>query len=194
MKRAIYTLTVGLVLAGVVHILIILLIPSYAERDAWAKLAELGEPWNFSIVALPGKQNSNNLPLVDPLFGVAACRFNLAESPLIVETTGGVPFWSVAVFDRLGRNVYSFNDRTAIEKQLFMIVVDPVQMARLRKDPPEETERAVLIESAITEGYILIRGLQDESSRSGELLKFLQSARCGRYDLTNSDTESDVEN
>jgi len=183
MKRMLYTLIVGLVLAGIIHILIILLIPSYAERDAWAKLEKTGEPWNFSIVSLPGDTDSSELPLVDPSFGVAACRFNLKTAPLIVETNGVVPFWSVAVFDRLGRNIYSFNDRTAIGRRLFMVVVDPVQMASIRKNPPEDIERAVLIESEISEGYVLIRALSDDGSRTPELTSFLEDADCGKYQL-----------
>jgi len=128
------------------------------------------------------------LPLVDPMFGVSACRFNLQEAPVVVETSGGVPFWSVAVFDRQGQNVYSFNDRTAIGRKLFMIVVDPVQMSKIRKDPPEELERAVLIESEIDEGYILIRALQDDPSNRPELITFLNNARCGKYTIAETDT------
>ena len=117
MRRLIYAGVVGLVLAGIVHITIVLLIPSYAAKDAWAKLAQRGSPWEFSLVSEPGRLNSD-LPNVDPAFGIAACRFDLSQSALRVTADGDLPFWSVAIFDRKGRNIYSFNDRTAIERQL----------------------------------------------------------------------------
>lgn len=183
MKRILYGALLALVLAGIVHILVVLLIPSYAEQDAWAKLARNGGSWEFSIVARPGLDKASELPLADPAFGVAACRFDLSESPLVVEAAGDLPFWSVALFDRRGRNFYSFNDRTAIGRQLFMIVVNPIQMAQLRKNPPEEAERAVLIESDLKEGFILIRALKDNAARGPAVRRFLSDAKCSRYSL-----------
>ena len=55
MKRLLYGAALALVLTGIVHIVIILLIPSYAERDAWATLAGKGKAWEFSQIAGPDK-------------------------------------------------------------------------------------------------------------------------------------------
>ena len=183
MKRLLYTVLIGLVLAGIIHILIVLLIPFYAQKDAWAKLGSTGGEWAFTVVAEPGAGKTTALPLVDPSFGVAACRFDLSKSPLIVEAGGVLPFWSVSLFDRRGQNVYSFNDRTAIGRQLFMIVVDPVQMARMRRNPPEEAERAVLVETDIDKGFVLIRAFLDHAGREADIRTFLKDARCERYQL-----------
>ncbi len=182
MKRLLYITTVGLVLAGIVHILIVLLIPSYATKDAWAKLEQVGEPWQFSIVAQPGSDTAQ-LPFVDPSFGIAACRFNLNEAPLIVETKGELPFWSVALFDRQGRNIYSFNNRTAIERQLSLIVVNAVQMAQIRKNPPEQVDKSVLVQSVSNQGFILIRALEADSSWKSAVSKFLNDASCEKFDI-----------
>ena len=132
MSRLFYLTLVGLVLAGIVHLLIILLIPSYATKDAWTRLAARSGVWSFTPVASPEVPVSV-LPLVDPAFRMAACRFDLREAPLKLASDGVAPFWSVAIFDRQGRNIYSFNDRTAIERRLSALVVNPVQMARLRR-------------------------------------------------------------
>ncbi len=183
MRRLAYLGSLTLVFAGIMHILIILLIPSYAAQDAWTKLEERGELWRFSTVALPGGANTSKLPSIDPAFGIAACRFDLSEAPLIVETSGDLPFWSVAIFDRKGRNIYSFNDRTAIERRLSLIVVDPVQMAQLRKNPSEDTERAVLIEADVKQGFILIRALQQDQSWAPVVRQFLSDATCQRYEF-----------
>jgi len=183
MRRFAYLMAIALCLSGIVHILIILLAPSFATQDAWAKLQGEGGPWSFSVVARPGQRNSNNLPSIDPAFGVAACRFDLSEAPLSVETNGELPFWSVAIFDRKGRNIYSFNDRTAIDRRLFLIVVNPIQMARLRKNPSEETEKAVLIEADVAEGFVLIRAFQQDESWAPAVERFLGDAQCSRYEF-----------
>ncbi|NKB51661.1 MAG: DUF1254 domain-containing protein [Rhizobiaceae bacterium] len=180
MKRSFYALSVAFVLAGIVHTLIVLLIPSYAARDAWAKLEQVASPWQFSIVAAPGKSNEI-LPLVDPAFGIAACRFDLTQTPLWVSAEGQLAFWSIAIFDRQGQNIYSFNDRTAIERQLALIVVNPVQMAQFRKSPPANTDKAVLVETDTAEGFVLIRALQENQSWAPPVDQFLTSARCERF-------------
>lgn len=182
MRRLVYAGVVGLVLAGIVHILIVLLIPSYADKDAWAKLEQRGDPWQFAIVSEPNRLSSD-LPNVDPAFGIAACRFDLSEAPLRVSAQGDLPFWSVAIFDRKGRNIYSFNDRTAIDRQLLLLVVEPVQMAQIRKNPPTETDRAVLFESTATRGFVLIRALQNNDTWRESVESFLKSAQCEKAEF-----------
>ena len=180
MKRSIYVLALAFVLAGIVHILIILLIPNYAAKDAWTKLDEVAGPWKFSIVAQPGGRNET-LPLVDPAFGTAACRYDLSEAPLLVTAEGHLPFWSIAIFDRQGRNIYSFNDRTAIGRQLSLLVVNPVQLAQIRKNPPPESDKAVMVETSISQGFVLIRALQEDRSWTPTVQQFLSNAKCERY-------------
>ena len=181
MKRSIYVLALAFVLAGIVHILIILLIPNYAAKDAWTKLAQVVEPWQFSIVAEPGGR-SDTLPLVDPAFGTAACRFDLAVAPVRVSADGKIPFWSIAIFDRQGRNIYSFNDRTAVEQQLSLLVVNPVQMAQFRKNPPPEADKAVMVETNTSQGFVLIRALHEDRSWTPTVQRFLNSAKCEPYE------------
>ncbi|MEM9732587.1 MAG: DUF1254 domain-containing protein [Pseudomonadota bacterium] len=181
MSKVFYTLTVGAVLAGIVHIVIVLLVPSYAAKDAWATLATSGDPWKFSVVAQPGSTQTR-LPLVDPSFGVAACRFNLAQGAVSVTADGELPFWSVAIFDRKGRNIYSFNDRTAIERRLNMLVMNPVQMAQYRKANPNAGDRAVIVRADIGEGFVLIRALQPDESWGPALQRFMGGAKCEVYD------------
>lgn len=180
MKRAFYALAVAFVLAGIVHILIILLIPNYAAKDAWAKLASVAGPWKFVMVAEPGGQDGV-LPVVDPAFGTAACRYDLTDAPLRVSADGQLPFWSIAIFDRQGRNIYSFNDRTAIERQLSLLVINPVQMAQIRRNPPPESDKAVLVETNTSQGFVLIRALQENQSWAPDVREFLTNAKCEQY-------------
>ena len=149
-------------------------------KDAWTKLAAIVGPWKFVIVAEPGGQNSV-LPVVDPAFGTAACRYNLSEAAVRVSVDGQLPFWSIAIFDRQGRNIYSFNDCTAIERRLSLLVINPVQMAQIRKNPPSNSDKPVLIETNVSQGFVLIRALQEDASWTPAVRQFLIEAKCGRY-------------
>lgn len=182
MKKLIYGAVLTLLVAGIVHIAIILIVPYFAARDAWTTLSRDMRPWTFSTVATPGSTNSK-LPQIDPMMGVAACLFDLSEAPLQVEASGALPFWSVAVFDRLGRNIYSFNDRTAIEGELYLLVVNAVQRARLLKTAPPEFDSALVVETESRQGFVLLRALQPDPSWRDRVATFLQQANCSKFEL-----------
>ncbi len=174
------------VIAGLTHLVSLLAIPAFAERDAWAKLSSAGQSWSFTRISSP-QQTERPVTGLDPSLHVAACRFDLREGAVRVTADGKLPFWSVSIFDRRGRNVYSFNDRTAVDRQLFLVVVDPVQMAQLRTASTDSIEQAVLIEAPIEEGFVLIRALEHDPSWQGRLDAFFNSARCERLDITDSE-------
>ncbi len=181
MRFPVYPIISGLVLAGIVHISIILLIPTLASQDAWSKLVATGPQWNFSRLNQKGGNNSSLLSATDPLFELASCRFTLSEGPVLIKSAGRLPFWSVAVFDRFGKNVYSFNDRTTIDQQLNLLILNPVQMSILREDPPASVDQSIVVEAQIDEGFILIRALQPDDSWIPAIDDFLNNASCERF-------------
>ncbi len=183
MKRMIYNIVIGLVLAGIVHISIVLLIPSQASMDAWSKLESTGPSWKFHRVTSSANNENQLLSSIDPLFQIAACRFSLQEAPLKVHGLEKLPFWSVAVFDRLGKNVYSFNNRTAIKQKLNLLVVNPVQMAILRQDPPDDVKEAIVVESDIGIGFVLLRALQSDLTWAPAVDQFLKQTSCQKFEL-----------
>ena len=174
-------IAIGLVLAGIVHIAIILLIPSLATQDAWSKLVANGPQWKFTRLNKTGEEKSNLLSSTDTLFQLASCRFSLSEGPVLIKSLGRLPFWSVAVFDRYGKNVYSFNDRTTIDNQLNLLILNPVQMSILREDPPASVDQAIVVEAPIDEGFALVRVLQSDDSWAPEVDDFLNKARCEKF-------------
>ena len=87
-------------------------------------------------------------------------------------------FWSVAIFDRRGRNAYSLNDRSATGAELDLTVITPVQMAQLRQDPPEALESSIVVEIPIVEGMALIRVFVADGSMLAEARAALETADC----------------
>ena len=68
-------------------------------------------------------------------------------------------------------------------------------MAQIRKNPPEETDRAVLFESTATTGFVLIRALQKDDSWREAVSRFLRSAKCEQARFTEvADAEAAAEN
>jgi len=146
----------GLLLGGVIHIAAILLVPDFATRDAWTSLGRLGPDGAFHLLPAntPGTKPLTDL---DPAMAHAACRFTLEEGPIRIRATMPEEFWSLAVFDRRGSNVYSLNDRTAERSDIDLVIATPLQMAKLRENPLAALDRAIVIELPLERGFVLIR-------------------------------------
>lgn len=177
MLRLLYALLVGIVGAGAVHIVVLLLLPAVSERDAWSSLAEAGDYYK----AVRIDSNDGSPPLVkavDPLFHAAACRFDLNDGPVHVRAPGNVPFWSVSIYDRAGQNVYSFNDRATDRGALDFVVLTSAQMIEVRKAVPEEYRRAIFVQVPLGEGIVLVRTFVPDATWEQTTSQFLARIAC----------------
>ena len=177
MKRTILFLVGGLLLGGIIHIAVVFMVPYYADRDAWAQMHQFGRDDQFHVLPLP-QAGSEPLKSLDPWMLHAVCRFSLADGP--VRITAALPddFWSIAIFDRRGRNMYSLNDRSAEHTRLDLAVITPVQMAQLRQDPPPSLETAIVIELPIEEGFALLRVFVPDETKFDAAANAVRSADC----------------
>ncbi|MBL8581643.1 MAG: DUF1254 domain-containing protein [Rhizobiaceae bacterium] len=177
MLRLAYALALGLLGAGIVHIVVLLLVPGYSERDAWSRLAEMSGPYRMTrIDAVAGGEPL--LGATDPLFVAAACRFDLSDGMVQMVAQGRVPFWSASVYDRAGRNVYNFNDRASQSGALDLVVLTHAQMVEVRKQVPDGFQRSLFVEAEIGEGIILVRAFSPDGSWSSAVSDFLGGMSC----------------
>jgi uncharacterized membrane protein len=172
-----YALLVGLVGAGIVHIVILLLVPSFSGRDAWARLAATSDLYQVTRLDAEGAGRPV-AGIADPTLFAAACRFDLEDGAAHVTATIKVPFWSLSVYDRSGTNLYSLSDRSAADGILDLVVLTPEQMIDVRKDLPEEFARSVLVELPIGEGIVVVRALAPDDSWKPAVSDFLSKIGC----------------
>jgi uncharacterized membrane protein len=177
MKRTIFFVIGGILLGGIIHIAIVFMVPYYANHDAWAEMHRFGRDGQFHVLPVPAP-GAEPLASLDPRMMQAVCRFNLSHGPVRVKASFADEFWSVAVFDRRGRNIYSLNDRAMDRSQLDLAILTPVQMARLRQDPPASLETAVVQELPISEGFVLLRAFVPDDSLRDSVTASLKAAIC----------------
>ncbi|MCP4381570.1 MAG: DUF1254 domain-containing protein [Hyphomicrobiales bacterium] len=156
MNRTLFFAFGGLLLAGVIHIVSVMLVPQFATNDAWSAMKAFGRDDIFHVLPR-AEAGAEPLPSLDPHMLYAVCRFSLADDPMRVTASLPNDFWSIAVFDRRGRNRFSLNQRSAERSELDLTVITPVQMAQLRQDPPEALETAIVVELPLETGFVLIR-------------------------------------
>lgn len=175
-RGLVYAVLVGVVGAGIVHIAILLMLPSLSERDAWSKLAADASP--YGVVRMSASAPQQILSSADPFFEAVACRFDLREGVARLTAAGTVPFWSVSVYDRSGQNIYSFNDRATADGSLDFVIATPLQMTEMRKNLPPEFEKSVFVEADIGEGIVVIRSFVPDTTWKSRITEYLGGVRC----------------
>ena len=136
-----------LLLAGIVHIVTILLIPHYSGADGWSRAATVAvkEGWT-PLVSSDSSQAA--LPGLDPLFVHGLCKVAINDAPTILLLETANRFWSLALYNRSGTVVFSLNDRTAVDGALEMLVVNSLDAERLKESPQADLEGMIIVESA----------------------------------------------
>lgn len=177
MRKLLHALLLGLLGAGIVHIVVLLLIPEFSERDAWSRLGMASGLYEMT----PLEAESGGAALVksaDPLFQAAACRFDLADGIVQIRAQGSVPFWSASIYDRSGHNLYSINDRSATDGILDLVILTPAQMMEVRKNLVEAYQGSIFVEAPIDEGIVVIRSFVPDESWEPTVARFLGKASC----------------
>jgi uncharacterized membrane protein len=176
MRNLLYAIAIGLVGAALLHIVIILSLPSFTGRDAYTRVQAFGEANRFFPLASEG----NTLAPVndDPAMKTAVCTFSVENGPIRLFADGEVPFWSLAVYDEASNEVFSMNDRTSVSGALDTLIATPIQLIAIRKAVPAELEQSILVEMRGEEGYAVLRTFVPTQSRQEAASAFLADASC----------------
>ncbi|GAA4182270.1 DUF1254 domain-containing protein [Shinella granuli] len=176
MRSLLYAIAVGLVGAALLHIVIILSLPSFTGRDAYTRVQAFGETNRF----FPLAGNSDSLAPIndDPSMKTAVCAFSVESGPIRLFAEGEVPFWSLAVYDSASNEVFSMNDRTSVSSALDTLIATPIQLIAIRKAVPAELEQSILVEMRGEEGYAVLRTFVPTQSREEAAIAFLAEASC----------------
>ncbi|MFI0847708.1 DUF1254 domain-containing protein [Mesorhizobium sp. IMUNJ 23232] len=171
-----YALLLGLVGAGIVHIVVLLLVPEFSERNASVRLAAVSGLDQVTHIDPVGAVPMLGTP--DPAFQMAACRFDLSSGPVHVATPGKAPFWSASIYDSGGRNLYSLNDRSGAGDVLDFVVLTPEQMIGVRQDLPEAFTQSVFVEVPAEDGILVVRAFAPDESWKPAVSQFFARMTC----------------
>lgn len=177
MRSLLYALLVGLAGAALLHIVIILSLPSFTGRDAYTRVEALGELHRFFPLANGVEQDI--LPVNDdPALLVAACQISTVRAPARLFAEANVPFWSLAVFDSAANEVFSMNDRTSVTGDVDVVVATPIQLTSIRKALPDDLLQSILVEMEDNAGYVVLRTFIPTESHAEAARAFLAAATC----------------
>ncbi len=177
--RFLYLAVCTAALAGIVHISVVLLVPEFGNRDAYAVISRKTDAFAFKPV--DGKGEEALIADVDPFFSYGVCRFQLGETGVQLSGPKYESFWSAAVLDQNGGVIYSLNSRTAIDGRFDLIILDPLLTLKMREVKPQEAETSIIIEADVAAGFVVLRVLRPDSSWDQRTREFLNGVTCKPY-------------
>lgn len=179
MTRWLLWVLAGLLLGGIVHIATVLYLPNTATQNAYARVSAIA-PVN-SVVPLPmPAPDKSILPLMDPAFAAAVCRYDLGDGPLKLTTPVSPAYTSVTFYTNKDVAYYAINDRAAGRRTIELDLMTAAQRAQIQDDEEVAAADRLIVESPSRTGLIVLRALAAEPGMMPAAVSSLSGARCIR--------------
>lgn len=175
----------GLVLAGIVHIVAMLLIPVFSDSDATSAYLALGAGGRAELIQGAAARDKG-LPEpreADPAAVIAVCGYDLSGGPMrVVARTGALPL-GLTLHRRGGGVLYAITDRAAIRGVVeFLVMTQEQRDERAGRDEDGEAVRELRVVSDAPQGLIVARVLAKRPSDRADAEALATGVACGLAD------------
>ena len=177
MIRWLLLLITGVVLGGIVHLATVLFLPHTATRDAYARLTPLAPVNTMKLLPQPTPEAAL-MPLTDPAFASAVCRYDLTNGPLKLTAPVSQAYTSVSFYTRYGAAYYAINDRAAGRRVIELDLMTEKQRADVPDDEDVTAADRLIVESPTTTGLIVVRALIPEPGLAPMAQRAVSAAKC----------------
>lgn len=179
MIRWVLWIFAGLLLGGIVHIATVLYLPNTATQNAYARISAITPVNQVVPLPMPGPEKSL-LPLMDPAFAAAVCRYDLSDGPLKLTSPVSPAYTSVTFYTNKDVAYYAINDRAAGRRTIELDLMTAAQRAQLPEDEEVAAADRLIVELPSRTGLIVLRALAAEAGAMPAAVNALSQARCAR--------------
>jgi uncharacterized membrane protein len=171
----------GALLGGIVHLATVIILPRTATQDAYSRLARIA-PVN-TVIPLPAPTpNSALMPLMDPAFANAVCRYDLSQGPLKLTVPVSPAYTSISFYTRHDVAYYAINDRAAGRRVIELDLMTAEQHDQMPEEEDVTAADRLIVESPTLTGLIAIRALATEPGLMAKAQSAIAAAKCQRPD------------
>jgi len=181
----------ALLLAGVVHIVSILLMPSLAPSDAYHRLvaaAKSHPPSPNGVVVLDAATPDNQLlPSEDPAAAEAACVYDLSGGLLrLTAPVDGENFLGISFHSAVGPIFHAVTDRGAEKGKIEIVLGQAPQIEDLEEADPEDgpPPSETRVTAPAPRGFVLIRALAKRASDVERARAAVSAVKCESFDVS----------
>ena len=118
------------------------------------------------------------MPLMDPAFAVAICRYDLSTGPLKLTVPVSQAYTSVSFYTRNEVAYYAINDRSAGKKVIELDLMTEAQHNELPEDEEVTAADRLIIDSPTSTGLILLKALAPEPGLMPQAQASLAASSC----------------
>ncbi|MGH1352584.1 MAG: DUF1254 domain-containing protein [Methyloligellaceae bacterium] len=166
-----------IVIAGIVHILAVLNLPSLAPKSAWFRLRN-DVPVNKMLLLAKLDEKPSLLPMMAPDVRYAICRYDLSKGPVTIRSKIPNALFSVAAYDQLGQNFYVITGASLQREELYLVVTQNSNTAEEEVSASEKSDDVVVINSAGSKGVLLLRAPIAGPAYELQTEELLKNATC----------------
>ena len=178
-----------LMIAAMVHLVSVLLMPTLAPKDAYARLTDyankMGVAEGLVMLGPPSLKAVGVLPFEDPSFVEAACLYDISKRPYHIKAaTDGENFFALSFYATGGRMYHAITDRSAIKGKFDIILGNERQIDALENTSDVSAPlQEVRLTAPTSRGFIFIRALAKRSSDVTHLQELLKNSSCENFEL-----------
>jgi uncharacterized membrane protein len=177
MIRLAFTIIAGVLLGGIVHLVAVLALPRLATQDAYSRLTPTTKL--NAVTQLPVADPTNApMPLMDPAFAVAICRYDLSGGPIKLAVPVSQAYTSVSFYTRNEVAYYAINDRSAGRKVIELDLMTEAQHADLPEEEDVTSADRLIIDSPTVTGLIVMKAFAPEPGLMPQAQASLAASRC----------------
>jgi len=177
MIRLAFTILAGVLLGGIVHLVAVLALPRIATQDAYSRLTPTTKL--NAVTQLPVADPTNApMPLMDPAFAVAICRYDLSGGPIKLAVPVSQAYTSVSFYTRNEVAYYAINDRSAGRKVIELDLMTEAQHADLPEEEDVTSADRLIIDSPTVTGLIVMKAFAPEPGLMPQAKASLAASRC----------------
>ncbi len=183
LERLAWTIA-ALLIAGVVHIVSILLMPSVATRDAYHRLlamAATAQATQGGVALLdPASPSAPSLPFVDPATAQGVCLFDLADGPFHLQAgVDGENYLGLSFHSATDVIFHAMTDRGATKGRIAVVIGDAQQIEDMEdNDSDNKQPQETRVAAPSRQGFVLIRALAKRPSDRGRAQESVKAVRC----------------
>jgi uncharacterized membrane protein len=156
---AIFTLVCGLTLAAAVHIVAVLLAPTFAAAGPLSLVMREAPLHQMTLMPAPSPAFAG-LPFTDPATAMSVCPYDLSGDPVRVKIAAGDELMTLSFHAGDGRVFYALSDRAAQRGALDLVLMTRAQLDEaLGLEDEDDAPRDARLLSPVLRGYVVARVL-----------------------------------
>ena len=156
MMRTFLWMIGGLGLGMIIHLIVILSLPSLATENIWTRITAMDSFEKIVVLEDIVSHEPNPLRL-DPELIYGVCRLDLSKGIGVINAHLPDAFWSVSVFDSLGQAVYGTTNRSGISQILQLGIFNKAQIRLLATQQLDIEEGLLIVEAQSDDLFVIVR-------------------------------------